>query len=56
MNLVMFDIDGTLTATTDIDEGCYVLAVEAVLNIDNIDTDLIVATEIILEKLRKKYG
>ncbi|MEE8397594.1 MAG: HAD family hydrolase [Desulfobacterales bacterium] len=40
MNLVMFDIDGTLTATTDIDEGCYVQAVEAVLNIDNIDTDL----------------
>lgn len=40
MNLVMFDIDGTLTATTDMDERCYISAVEAVLRIDNIDTDL----------------
>jgi len=40
MNLAMFDIDGTLTATTGIDERCYVSAVEAVLGIDDIDTDL----------------
>jgi len=40
MNLVMFDIDGTLTATTGIDERCYMLAVENVLRIDEFDTDL----------------
>ncbi len=40
MNLVMFDIDGTLTATTDIDEQCFVRAVEDVLGIDDIDTNL----------------
>jgi len=36
----MFDVDGTLTATTDIDERCFVQAVERVLGIDDIDTDL----------------
>ena len=36
----MFDIDGTLTATTGIDERCFIQAVEDVLNIDDIDTDL----------------
>ena len=40
MNLVMFDIDGTLTATTGIDQECFVKAVEDVMEIDGIDTDL----------------
>ncbi len=40
MNLVMFDIDGTLTATTDIDEKCFLQAMEHVFNIRDIDTDL----------------
>ena len=40
MNLVMFDIDGTLTATTDIDERCFVRAVEDTLGIVDIDTNL----------------
>ena len=38
--LIMFDIDGTLTATTDIDARCFIQAVENVLDIDDIDTDL----------------
>jgi len=40
MNLVMFDIDGTLTKTVDIDENNFVKAVNDVLNIYDIDTDL----------------
>ena len=40
MNLVMFDIDGTLTKTVDIDENNFVKAVNDVFNIYDIDTDL----------------
>jgi phosphoglycolate phosphatase-like HAD superfamily hydrolase len=39
MNLVMFDIDGTLTRTNDVDIRCFVQAVENVLGIRNIDTE-----------------
>ena len=40
MNLVMFDIDGTLTATTDIDERCFIRAINEVLQVYEIDTDV----------------
>jgi phosphoglycolate phosphatase-like HAD superfamily hydrolase len=40
MNLVMFDIDGTLTATTDIDEQCFIRAVNEVLQVYDLDTDV----------------
>jgi phosphoglycolate phosphatase-like HAD superfamily hydrolase len=39
MNLVMFDIDGTLTGTNDVDSRCFVQAVEDVLGIRNIDAE-----------------
>jgi len=39
MNLVMFDIDGTLTRTNDVDSRCFVQALEDVLGIRNIDTE-----------------
>jgi beta-phosphoglucomutase-like phosphatase (HAD superfamily) len=39
MHLVMFDIDGTLTATDDVDTECYVRAVGDVLGFANINTD-----------------
>ena len=39
MHLVVFDIDGTLTHTDDIDEVCYVAAVSEVLSITDMDTD-----------------
>jgi phosphoglycolate phosphatase-like HAD superfamily hydrolase len=39
MRLVVFDIDGTLTRTDDIDEVCYVAAVSEVLSITDMDTD-----------------
>jgi phosphoglycolate phosphatase-like HAD superfamily hydrolase len=38
-NLVMFDIDGTLTATNIVDTRCFVQAIKETLNIDGIDTD-----------------
>ena len=37
--LVVFDIDGTLTRTADIDEVCYVAAIREVLSIADMDTD-----------------
>lgn len=40
MNLVMFDIDGTLTATTGVDAQCFVQAVNDLFNIKDVDTDL----------------
>ena len=39
MNLVMFDVDGTLTATTAVDHLCYVQAVTEALGIRNFDTN-----------------
>ena len=39
MNLVMFDIDGTLTRTNAVDTQCFVSALSEVLQIRNIDTD-----------------
>ena len=39
MDLVMFDVDGTLTQTNRVDCECFVQAVEDVLGIKNIDTD-----------------
>jgi phosphoglycolate phosphatase-like HAD superfamily hydrolase len=39
MHLVMFDIDGTLTQTDDVDGECYAQAVEEVLNTPPIDRD-----------------
>jgi phosphoglycolate phosphatase-like HAD superfamily hydrolase len=39
MNLVMFDIDGTLTRTNDVDTRCFVQALDDVLGIRNIDTE-----------------
>lgn len=39
MHLVMFDIDGTLTRSCDIDSRCFVDALCEVLGIESIDTD-----------------
>ena len=39
MHLVVFDIDGTLTATNKVDNECFVLAMQEVLQITDIDTD-----------------
>jgi len=39
MHLVMFDIDGTLTETTKVDEECFVRAFLDVSGFDDIDTD-----------------
>jgi len=40
MRLIMFDIDGTLTSTTDIDEYCFVQSVAHVMDITGVDTNL----------------
>jgi len=65
MNLVMFDIDGTLTATTGVDEECYVQAIKQVLSIDDIDTNLTnythvtdegITSEIIEKHMGRKAG
>lgn len=39
MKLVMFDMDGTLTDAFAIDENCYVLAIEQVLNLPGVRTE-----------------
>ncbi len=39
MNLVLFDIDGTLTHTVSTDEDCFSRAYEEALGIPNINTD-----------------
>ena len=39
MNLVMFDIDGTLTDTNEVDKQCYVQALSEVFHVDATDTD-----------------
>ena len=39
MRLVLFDIDGTLTRTYDVDTSCYVQALADVLAIVDVDTD-----------------
>lgn len=39
MNLVMFDMDGTLTDTTALDENCYVQAIEQALGLTAVVTD-----------------
>jgi phosphoglycolate phosphatase-like HAD superfamily hydrolase len=39
MHLVMFDIDGTLTETTKIDEECFVRSFKDVFGLTDIDTD-----------------
>jgi phosphoglycolate phosphatase-like HAD superfamily hydrolase len=39
MHLVMFDIDGTLTQSNEVDADCYASAVEEVLNLPPIDRD-----------------
>ena len=39
MHLVMFDIDGTLTETMNVDEECFVRSFEDVFGFVNIDTD-----------------
>jgi beta-phosphoglucomutase-like phosphatase (HAD superfamily) len=39
MGLVIFDIDGTLTATMKADEECFVRALAEVCGFDEIDTD-----------------
>ena len=39
MNLVMFDMDGTLTDTVVLDDNCYVRAVEQALGMQDIVTD-----------------
>lgn len=39
MNLVMFDIDGTLTSTNQVDHHCFCEAVCDVLSVTNIDSD-----------------
>ena len=39
MNLAIFDIDGTLTNTNNVDEGCFVKAFAEAHSIDDIVTD-----------------
>jgi len=39
MHLVMFDVDGTLTETMDVDEDCYVRSFKDVFGFADIDTD-----------------
>ena len=39
MDLAIFDVDGTLTATNDVDSECFVQAVADVFGILNLDTD-----------------
>jgi phosphoglycolate phosphatase-like HAD superfamily hydrolase len=39
MRLVIFDIDGTLTATTKADEACFVQALAEVCGFSEVDTD-----------------
>ena len=39
MQLIIFDIDGTLTQTADVDSRCFVQTVKDVLDLDEIDTD-----------------
>jgi phosphoglycolate phosphatase-like HAD superfamily hydrolase len=39
MHLIVFDIDGTLTATNKVDNECFVFAMQEVLRISDIDTD-----------------
>lgn len=60
MNLIMFDIDGTLTETNAIDADLYVQAVKESLNVTKVDTnweryhnatDPAIAAEIIEEKI-----
>lgn len=38
MQLVMFDMDGTLTDSFSLDENCYVLAIEQALGLSNVVT------------------
>ncbi len=40
MNLIMFDIDGTLITTPEIDETCFIKAVNEVMGIYEIERDL----------------
>jgi phosphoglycolate phosphatase-like HAD superfamily hydrolase len=39
MHLVMFDVDGTLTVTTIVDEECFVRTFKDLFGFDGIDTD-----------------
>ena len=39
MNLVILDIDGTLTETSDVDADCFTLALKECFGIDGIETD-----------------
>jgi phosphoglycolate phosphatase-like HAD superfamily hydrolase len=39
MNLAIFDVDGTLTTTNDVDSECFVQAIADVLGIFELDTD-----------------
>jgi phosphoglycolate phosphatase-like HAD superfamily hydrolase len=39
VNLAIFDVDGTLTATSDVDSECFVQAIGDVLGIRDLDTD-----------------
>ena len=39
MNLIVFDIDGTLTQTNEIDSRCFAQAIKDVLGISTLNTD-----------------
>jgi phosphoglycolate phosphatase-like HAD superfamily hydrolase len=39
MNLVMFDVDGTLTQTNSVDNECFIQALDEVLGIRNFDSN-----------------
>lgn len=39
MNLIIFDIDGTLTQTNEVDARCFTYAIEDILNLKKINTD-----------------
>jgi phosphoglycolate phosphatase-like HAD superfamily hydrolase len=63
MHLVMFDIDGTLTQTDDVDAACFAQAIRDVMNLPHIDcdwsryqhvTDSGIAAEIIQTHFRRR--
>jgi phosphoglycolate phosphatase-like HAD superfamily hydrolase len=39
MNLIIFDIDGTLTQTNEVDSRCFTYAIDDILQLKNINTD-----------------
>ena len=61
INLVVFDVDGTLTATADVDSRCFAEAVSSEFGIEHVDADWTSYSEftdsmIIDEIFRERFG